>query len=178
MQSCLCSKSFDLYSRKDKSNIICWETIIITFMINLTNNKVILLSQNILSGCDCETCCPGDLALYSTRGRFNVLTPTYLPDLIHLNNSIVVKWKYQLRSIQFGSWLLSVHIPVLYMKGPTVINCVASHILFVISGRKRLSTISKKIEKLGGYCRIWYCWPRSSPVIWIGPAITKSDRWI
>ena len=91
MQSCLCSKSCDLYSRKDKSNIICWETIIITLMINLTSNKVILLSQNILSGCDCETCCPGDLVLYSTRGRFNVLTPTYLPDLIHLNNSIVVK---------------------------------------------------------------------------------------
>ena len=61
MQSCLCSKSFDLNSRKDKSNII------ITFMINLTSN-VRLLFQNILSGCDCETCGLGDLDLYSIRG--------------------------------------------------------------------------------------------------------------
>ena len=60
-QSCLCSKSFDLNSRKDKSNII------ITFMINLTSN-VRLLFRNILSGCDCETCGLGDLDLYSIRG--------------------------------------------------------------------------------------------------------------
>ena len=134
MQSCLCSKSFDLYSRKDKSNIICWETIILTFMINLSSNKVILLFQNILSGCDCETCGPGDLFI-----AHGVKCPkTYLPDLIHLKNSRVVKWKYQLRSIQIWSWLLSVHVPkltcedVLSMKDPTVINCVASHILFVV----------------------------------------------
>ena len=26
--------------------------------------------------------------------------------------------------------------------------------------------------------RIWYCWPRSLPVILVGPAIARSNRWI
>ena len=61
-------------------------TIIISFMINLTSN-LILLFQNILSGCDCETCGPGDLFI-----AHGVKCPnTFLQDLIHLKNSRVVK---------------------------------------------------------------------------------------
>ena len=96
---CLCSKSFDLYSRKDKSNIICWETIILLFMINLSSNKVILLFQNILSGCDCETCGPGDLFI-----AHGVKCPnTYLPDLIHLKNSRATAFNPNLVLIAFGA---------------------------------------------------------------------------
>ncbi len=58
-------------------------------------------------------------------------------------------WEYQLRSIQFWSWLLSVQIPqlicedVLSMKGPTVINCVASHIFFEVEEYNYVLEIEK-----------------------------------
>ena len=60
MQSCLWSKSFDLYS---KSNII-YDNHNVYDKSYEQCDIVVSKYQNILSGCDCETCGPGDLDLW------------------------------------------------------------------------------------------------------------------